>query len=123
VSDDHGERLARLEERLGAHEESFDRDLADHRKMLADVDERATRADRFVRRVLTGAISGTLGIVIAAITLIYQAGTRSAEARAASEATRAELARRIELVDDGLTELRKSVRLLLEADLSRRTTP
>lgn len=128
-------RIAVLEARMDEHdsngpvatikaqmihmEETFERDLEDHRKLINTVEDRALKADRFVRRVIMGALGTIAGSVIAAAVLIYNAGARSVETRAESQQQRAEVLNKIESLDDSLTDLKGQVRLLLRARIEK----
>ena len=100
---------------VGHLAENVARDLRDHRSVVTAVDERATRADKFVRRVMYGAGSLVLGAVVSAVVLIYQAGEHAAASKAEAAAARAELNHKIDTLDESLTDLRGQVKLLLEA--------
>lgn len=91
------------------------RDLAEHRKVVGAVEERATKADKFVRKVMYAAGSMILSAVIAAVVLIYQAGEHAASSKAETAAARAELVHKLDVQGESLTELREQVKLLLEA--------
>lgn len=98
------------------------RDLSDHRRIVAGVEERATKADRFVRRVIIWAGGAIGGSIIAAVLLIYAAGAKGeaskAEAREAAmvaNEARIELLHKIDKLETSLTDLQGQVKLLLEA--------
>lgn len=99
-----------------------ERDLADQKRIVGEVDERATRADRFVRRVITAAAIAIITSLGTAAVLVYRAGEHAAESRGASDAERSDLSHKIESLDSSLTDLRSQVRLLLDHELGR-TTP
>jgi hypothetical protein len=113
-------RVALLEREIDDLRGDVARDLTEQRRAITVVEGEATAAAKFIKRVMISAGGLALGAIASAIVVIYQAGGRAAEAKAQSESARTELVHKIELVDDGLSELRKSVRLLLEADLPRR---
>jgi hypothetical protein len=95
------------------------RDLEDHRKMVNTVEDRALKADRFVRRVIYGAIGTIAGSIVAAALLIYNAGERAAASRAEANMQRAEVLNKIDHLEDSLTDLRSQVRLLLRSRIDR----
>lgn len=99
---------------------SVARDIADTHEAMREVDKRATKADRFVRRILYGAGGTIIGAVVAAALLIYQAGEKSAESKAEVRQSRQEVTHRIDSIDSALTELKAQVKLLLESQLKDR---
>ena len=103
---------------LGEMKATHERDLADHKTVLAGVDERATKADKFVRRVIYAAAGTIGGSLIAAVALIYSAGEHAATARAESASARLMIDHKMDSLADSLTDLRGQVRLLLEERIS-----
>lgn len=95
------------------------RDVADVREEVAAVDARAGQAASFVRRVLLAAGGVILAGVGSAVGMIYSAGERSANTRADAAAARAEVMEHVHILEDGLTDLRSQVKLLLKKDLNQ----
>lgn len=104
---------------VGHLADTVSRDLEDHKKVVQAVEERATKADKFVRKVMYAAGSLVGGSIIAAVVLIYQAGEHAASSKADAAAARAELVHKIDSLDESLTDLRGQVKLLLEARINR----
>lgn len=98
------------------------RDLTEHRRIVGEVEDRATQDAKFVRRVLYTAGGMVMSAIIGAVVLIYQAGAKSEAGKAEVRESRQELVHRIERVDSALTELHGQVKLLLETQI-RGTRP
>jgi hypothetical protein len=89
------------------------RDIHDTGEAMAAVEARATRADRFVRRVIYAAAGTLVASIVTGAVLLYQAGEKVGTARAEAKASRQELVFRIEGVERSLTELRIQANVLL----------
>lgn len=107
--------ITELAERVAALET---RDAVQTAELKA-VDERASIAARFVRRVIIGAIGTIAGSLIAAAVLIFNAGVKSAESKAALNQQHAEVLSKVGQLEESLTDLRSQVRLLLRSRLDR----
>lgn len=94
-----------------------DRDIAETRKGMAIVEDRATKADKFVRRVIMAAVTAIATSIVTGAVLLYQAGDRVGAARAEQAASRAELVHRIDRLEDTIRELREQAKILLSARL------
>lgn len=106
---------------IGALTDTLRRDLADHRKIVDAVETEATKAAKFVRRVMIGAGSIVGGAILAAVAMIYQAGAHSAEGKAEVREARQENTLHIQNLERSLTDLNVQVKLLLEAQIGHHT--
>jgi hypothetical protein len=107
--------------RLAVLEVRFENEVEDLRSLINTVEDRALRADRFVRRVIIGALGTIAGSVVAAAILIYNAGGRAAAGKAEASSQRAEVLNKIDGLEESLTDIKGQVRLLLRARLENRT--
>ena len=103
---------------LGEMAKTIARDLSDHKKVVADVEERATKADKFIRKVITSAAAAVGGSVIAAVLLIYSAGEHAATSRAEVAASRLMMDHQIQQLNDSMTDLKVQVRMLIETRIT-----
>jgi hypothetical protein len=83
-----------------------DRDIADTKATMLAVEERATRADRFVRRVIAAAAAALATSIVTGAVLLYQAGEKVGTARAEQKAYRIELVNRIDQLESTIREMR-----------------
>lgn len=102
---------------MGALAFTVTRDIAEHKRAVQDVEERATRDARFVRKILYAAGSLVAGSIVAAVVLIYQAGGKAEQGKAEVRESRQEVMYKFERLDSALTELRGQVKLLLESQI------
>lgn len=105
---------------VGALAATVQRDLQDHREAMSDVEARATKSDRFVRRFLYTVGGLVAGSIVGAILLIYAAGQASVRSEVKFNEIRVEMTHRAETLERSLTELRGQVKLLLEAQLGKK---
>lgn len=94
---------------------TIQRDLDDHRRLVTSVDDRATKAERFVRRMIVGACGTVAGSLVAAVMLIYSAGGRVEASKAEAREERMDLVHKIDVLEGTLTDLHSQVKLMLEA--------
>ena len=115
--------VAALRAEIATLRATVDRDLKDARAAMTTVEERATKADKFVRRILYGAGSMVAASLVTAVVLVYQAGEKAGTKASEARAARQELVNRINILDSGLTEVRSQAKLLLENQLRTRNRP
>jgi hypothetical protein len=102
---------------LGEMRSTIARDMADHKKIVDGVDERATKADKFVRKVIYAAAGTIGGSLIAAVALIYSAGEHAATARAEAAASRLMIDHQIQQLNDTMTDMKDQIHMLIGAKL------
>lgn len=105
---------------VGALADRVERDLSDHRRSMADLDARATKADRFVRRFLYAVGTAIAGSIVGAVLLVYASGQSSVRSESKLQDIKTDIEHRTESLNKSLTEIRYQVKLLLEHQLGRK---
>lgn len=102
---------------MGEMRATISRDMSDHKAIVHGVEERATKADKFVRRVIYAAAGTIGGSLIAAVALIYSAGEHAATARAEAAASRLMIDHQIEQLNDTMSDMKDQLHMLINAKL------
>lgn len=108
---------------VGALADRVERDLADHRRSMSDLETRATKADRFVRRFLYAVGTAIAGSIVGAVLLVYAAGQSSVRSETKLQDIKTDIEHRTESLNKSLIEIRYQVKLLLQTQLGHKVTP